>query len=599
MERSARLQAKRKMKRLKPVNVVIVGGGWTGLAMAKEITSRTALNVLVLERGAPRKSTEYAEGMDELDYAIRVRMMQNIADETITHRHSTKDPAAPVRQYGSFLPGSGTGGAGEHWNGTAFRWLETIFTMNSHLKEKFGATHLPENLDVRDWGITYADLEKHYWKAEAMMGVSGKAGNIKGQKSPGGNPFEGPRESEYPLPPLKTSYAGLQFAEGARKLGYSPYPLPAANLSETYKNPDGITRAACMYCGYCERFGCMVGAKAQPTNTLMPILNKTKSFSMKHGAWVRRVITKSGHNKSSHAVGVQYTDMATGEEFFQPADAVFLGTFTLNNFKILSLSKIGTPYDAATGKGTLGRHLTHQTMGFETQLFFDKPMNLFMGTGSLGMMISDFDGSHAFTPNDKIVRGGTISLSTNGNRPITTFGAAPAGAAKSNWGSEWKNAGVEWRDRVANIGYIGEHMAYKTNFMDLDPTYQDKMGDPLVRFTLDWTEHEFQQRVQAAGIQGKIAEAMGLRYRTAPITKTKYNVIGYQSTHIQGGCIMGTSPENSVVDTNLGHWDVRNLYVMGASSFPQNASANPTMTALATMYRAADAFIAGHNGQKA
>ena len=95
------------MKRLKPVNVVIVGGGWTGLAMAKEITSRTALNVLVLERGAPRKSTEYVEGMDELDYAIRVRMMQNIADETITHRHSAKDTAAPVRQYGSFFRARG------------------------------------------------------------------------------------------------------------------------------------------------------------------------------------------------------------------------------------------------------------------------------------------------------------------------------------------------------------------------------------------------------------------------------------------------------------------------------------------------------------
>jgi len=97
------------MKTLKPVNVAIVGGGWTGLAMAKEITGRTSLSVLILERGAPRKTADYVEGMDELDYAIRVRLMQNIADETITHRHSTQDPSVPVRQYGSFLPGSGVG----------------------------------------------------------------------------------------------------------------------------------------------------------------------------------------------------------------------------------------------------------------------------------------------------------------------------------------------------------------------------------------------------------------------------------------------------------------------------------------------------------
>ena len=89
------------MKTLRPVNVAIVGGGWTGLAMAKEITGRTSLSVLVLERGAPRKTSDYSAGMDELDYAIRVKLMQNIADETITHRHSMRDPSVPVRQYGN------------------------------------------------------------------------------------------------------------------------------------------------------------------------------------------------------------------------------------------------------------------------------------------------------------------------------------------------------------------------------------------------------------------------------------------------------------------------------------------------------------------
>ncbi len=39
------------MKRLKPVDVVIVGGGFTGLLMAKEITARTSHSVVILERG--------------------------------------------------------------------------------------------------------------------------------------------------------------------------------------------------------------------------------------------------------------------------------------------------------------------------------------------------------------------------------------------------------------------------------------------------------------------------------------------------------------------------------------------------------------------
>src|SRR5260370_33598399 len=104
------------MENLKPVDVAIVGGGWTGLMMAKEIATRTGLTVAVLERGIPRKTADYAMDMDELDYAVRLRMMQNIADETSTPRHSPRGPAAPVRQYGPFLPGSGVGGAGEHCN---------------------------------------------------------------------------------------------------------------------------------------------------------------------------------------------------------------------------------------------------------------------------------------------------------------------------------------------------------------------------------------------------------------------------------------------------------------------------------------------------
>ena len=54
------------MTNLKPVDVAIIGGGWSGLAMAKELTTRTSQSVLVLERGIPRKTLDYALDMDEL-----------------------------------------------------------------------------------------------------------------------------------------------------------------------------------------------------------------------------------------------------------------------------------------------------------------------------------------------------------------------------------------------------------------------------------------------------------------------------------------------------------------------------------------------------
>src|SRR5207253_2438732 len=99
------------MKTLPSVDVVIIGGGWTGLLMAKELGSRTALTVVVLERGGPRRTDDYSDDMDELDYTIRFRMMQDVSQETVTLRHDSSQRALPLRQHGSFLPGSGVGAA--------------------------------------------------------------------------------------------------------------------------------------------------------------------------------------------------------------------------------------------------------------------------------------------------------------------------------------------------------------------------------------------------------------------------------------------------------------------------------------------------------
>src|SRR6202521_1768300 len=224
------------MKTLPPVDVVIVGGGWTGLLMAKELGSRTSLSVVVLERGGPRKTENYSSDMDELDYAIRTHMMQDFSKETVTFRHTPQQRALPLRQHGCFLPGSGIGGAGEHWSAWFPRFLPDCFELLSSTVGKYGAGKLSEDHSVQDWGITYDNLEPHYTRAENLLGISGKAGNLRGKLIEGGNIFEGWRSAEYPTPPTKIPYIASLFGDAAKSLGSHPYPIPASPTDSSFTN---------------------------------------------------------------------------------------------------------------------------------------------------------------------------------------------------------------------------------------------------------------------------------------------------------------------------------------------------------------------------
>jgi gluconate 2-dehydrogenase alpha chain len=53
---------------------------------------------------------------------------------------------------------------------------------------------------------------------------------------------------------------------------------------------------------------------------------------------------------------------------------------------------------------------------------------------------------------------------------------------------------------------------------------------------------------------------------------------------------MAASPDRGVVNSYLQHWQMPNLFVLGASTIPNQGSANPTPTILALTYRTADAI---------
>jgi len=573
--------------RLKEVDAVLLGVGLVGSILGRELT-RAGLKVVGLERGEPRNTVPDFQGPqmhDELRYSIRKALMQDTARETVTFRNASSQTALPLRRWGSFLPGTGVGGAAVHWNGQTYRFQDTDLRMRTRTLERYGSNAIPDDVTVQDWGVSATDLEPYFDRFEYLLGTSGKAGNLKGQKVDGGNPFEDPRSRDYPTPPMKEPYGSAMFRKAAASLGYHPYPQPSSNMSQPYTNPEGLTLQTCMFCGYCERFGCEHFAKSSPQTVLLPVLLKDPNFTLRTHCQVLRI---NLDRQGKRAVSVTYAD-AAGREFEQPAKLVVVGMFALNNVRMMLLSRIGTPYDPVTRKGVVGRNYAYQTTS-GVQVFFDRDVNInpFMRSGACGTVIADFVSDNFDHGPLGFLGGAYVGEVMTHGRPIE-FHPVPPGTPA--WGSAWKKAVAEHYNHTVTLNIHGSSIAAPQNYLDLDPTYKDAWGLPLLRMTFDFPQNDLRMSAYITQKAIEIGRAMGARQVAGSPRRGPYNVTQYQSTHNTGGTVMGDDPQTSVVNRYLQSWDVSNVFVIGASNFPQNASYNPTDTVGALAYWAADTIV--------
>jgi len=532
--------------------------------------------VVAIERGKWRDTssdfpTTYAQ--DELRYHIRHDLFLRPAQETLTMRNKEDQTALPIRTWGSFMPPNGVGGAGVHWNAEFWRFLPSDFVLRTHLTERYGAGMIPQEMTIQDWGVTYEELEPYYSQFELLCGTSGKAGNLKGEKQKGGNPYEGPRSIEYPTPPQPQPYGPALFADAARNMGYEPFPQPSGNLSIGYTNPLGVTLGPCTYCGYCEWFGCGNYSKASPQTTLIPVVVRRDNFELRTLSEVTK-INLNGTGK--RATGVTYVD-ASGEEWEQPADLVLLCAFQLFNVRMLLLSGIGKPYDPSTGDGVIGRNYSYQVTSSVSAWYDDKNFNPFVSSGAIGMCIDDFNGDNFDHTGLGFVGGGYMGAVMTNGRPIQSQSrVVPPGTP--SWGAQWKKAVAD--NYLSSYDFVthGSCYSYRNNYLDLDPTYTDDLGRKLMRMTFDFHPNELRMSEYITSKLGDIVKTTNPRQMTIKPRKGPWDSSIYQTTHTCGGAIMGTDPKTSAVNRFLQSWDVPNLFVVGASAFPQNAGYNPTGT---------------------
>ncbi|MED3711475.1 GMC family oxidoreductase [Peribacillus frigoritolerans] len=559
-------------KKLPKVPVVVVGMGWAGGIIASELT-KAGIKVVGLERGKERDMSDYLMVHDELRFQHREELMQDLSKETITHRNNQKMRALPMRNYGTFIVGEGLGGAGSHWNGQTYRFLPYDFEIKSLTEKRYGKNKIKSDYPIQDWGITYDQIEPYYDTFEKMAGISGETVKLYGKRS---NP--------YPTGPMIKTPVLAEFEQAAKKLGYKPYMIPSANLSENYENPDGISRSACQYCAFCENFGCEYGAKADPVVTVIPVAKKTGNLDLRTYSNVTRIL-----NDGTKATGVIYVDTFTGEEFEQPAEVVVLASYVFNNVRLLLNSNLGVPYDPKTRNGVIGKNYCYQvSSGYSSLYYNDREFNIYGGAGALGIEIAEFTGDNFDHSDVNFLHGAGIRTTQYGNRPIANNNS-PIGTP--SWGAEFKKQSIKYANSILQVKSQGASMPHIQNYLDLDPTYKDVYGMPLLRMTYDYTAQDRELVKYMAKVTRSIAKKMGPDHIDTVAEQADFNVNTDTNTHNTGGVIMGADPKNSAVNTYLQMWDAENVFVAGSSAFPHNSSFNPTGTLGAFSYRAAEGIV--------
>ncbi len=554
---------------LKKTDVVVVGLGAVG-GVAVLPLARAGCDVIGLEAGGWLDAKDFAA--DEISNNFRgwPKSVQKANREIPTHRPNEKAPYSPRFPLHPMM--NAVGGTSLHYWGQSWRLNPWDFKTRSETIKRYGAARIPKGSTVEDWPFGLDELEPYYDKVEYEVGVSGKAGNINGKTDPAGNIFEGPRKREFPMPPLRGTEFTERMGAAAKKLGWAPFPGPAAINSAVYDD-----RPGCVYHGYCNRGGCHIQAKNSTTVSTIPRAQKTGRLKVVDQAHVIRIEVDE---RSARVSGVTY--LKGGVEYFQPADVVLLGSYTYENVRLLQMSKSKAfPNGLANNNGQVGRHyMTHNTGSTLTALFpFD--INAWYGMPAQGVAVDNYADDNFDHSNLDFIGGGNMWVYSD-RRPIiaasmSTFGKAPA------WGAGWKSFVRQNADRW-NLAYIQKStLPYEDNYLDLDPTVKDPLGNPVTRITADFKDND--KRI-GAYMQDRMTQWF-MEGGAIQVERGPAGTMG-PSTHAYGGTRMGDNKETNVVNRWGFAHEAPNLGIIGASVMGTSGSHNPTLTAQALAWRTAE-----------
>jgi choline dehydrogenase-like flavoprotein len=538
-------------------DAVVVGSGAAGGMAATELCLK-GLKVLLLEAGPKldlvndfqhhKKPYEFAfrghirpSEQAKYNYVVNEWNRPSFVNE-LEHPYTGKKYA--------WVRARAVGGKTLHWGLVALRFSPRDFRAASY--DGFGV----------NWPIAYEDVEPYYTRVEQMIGVCGNADHLEN------NP-----DSHFLKPvPLTCPEAVFRSAIHAK--------LPERHViygrSATATEPIN-GRAPCHYCGHCGRV-CNVSASFSSAGVLLPIAEKTGNLTLRTNAVAWKIL----QDKEGKARSVLFVDRQTREPQEAFGKVIVLGAGAMESTRILLNSKDGDyPNGLANSSGVLGKYFCEQIMagsimGVVPKLRGRRSSADDARPDGAGIYIPRFRNLQDKQPN--FIRGygfeggGGSSEFPGFARKIPGFGAGFKEEVKKNYAA------------VFSIGGFGEVLARPENYVEIDPEVRDAWGIPVLKFNIEWASNELAMARDMVDTQREMFQTAGIEVMTERTTSLPPG----WSIHEAGTARMGDDPKQSVVNKFNQCHDIKNLFVVDASSFVSSTEKNPTLTILMLAMRASD-----------
>jgi choline dehydrogenase-like flavoprotein len=553
------------MKEQYTYDAIVIGSGITGGWAAKELT-QAGLKTLVLEAGGPiDPAKDYVEHVQPYQVPFRawgddrgpLRKAQPIqadcyACDEIGHKLFVNDVENPYSNADgapfSWFRGRQVGGRSITWGRQVYRWSDLDFEANA--KDGHG----------NDWPIRYKDIAPWYSHVERFIGVSGSPEGLA--QLPDG---------EF-LPPMQMTAVERTARERIHRRFNGERLMTIGRAAILTQNHNG--RAACHYCGPCER-GCITHSYFSSIGSTLPAADATGNLTLRPHSVAADLTYDAGHGRIR---GVRVIDANTLKETEFKSRVVFLCASAIESVRLLLNSKSAHfPDGLANSSGTLGRYV----------------MDHHYGSGAAGTM-SGFEDHTTFgrRPNGiYIARFRNVSSRHPGF--LRGYGMQ-GGSSRKDWhrGIDAPGYGAEFKRSLLSdpgpwtLGAAGwgETLPHADNRVTIDPIIKDKWGVPAARMDVRWRENE---RAMQRDMMDSMAEMLDAAGCTGIEMKAVDHPPGH-CIHEMGGARMSIGPTDGVLNAWNQAWDVQNLFITDGACMASSACQNPSITYMALTARAVD-----------